>query len=77
MLLKWKNFINSQLMTMVGIDKKFHDKIFKIFHFLKKSEKSTGIGLSIVKKIVNLYDGEIWIESELGKGTTFYFTIKK
>ena len=61
----------------IGIDKKFHDKIFKIFHFLKKSEKSTGIGLSIVKKIVNLYDGEIWIESELGKGTTFYFTIKK
>ena len=61
----------------IGIDKKFHDKIFKIFHFLKKSEKSTGIGLSIVKKIVNLYDGDIWIESELGKGTTFYFTIKK
>jgi light-regulated signal transduction histidine kinase (bacteriophytochrome) len=61
----------------IGIDKKFHDKIFKIFHFLNKSEKSTGIGLSIVKKIVNLYDGDIWIESELGKGTTFYFTIKK
>ena len=56
----------------IGIDKKFHDKIFKIFHFLKKSEKSTGIGLSIVKKIVNLYDGEIWIESELGKGCLLY-----
>ena len=45
--------------------------------FLNKSDKSTGIGLSIVKKIVNLYHGDIWIESELGKGTIFYFTIKK
>lgn len=61
----------------IGIDKKFHDRIFKVFHFLNKSDKSTGIGLSIVKKIVNLYHGDIWIESELGKGTIFYFTIKK
>jgi len=61
----------------IGIDKKFHDKIFKIFHFLNKSEKSTGIGLSIVKKIINLYEGDIWIDSEIGKGTIFYFTIKK
>ena len=61
----------------IGIDKKFHKKIFKIFHFLNKSEKSTGIGLSIVKKIINLYEGDIWIDSEIGKGTIFYFTIKK
>ena len=61
----------------IGIDKKFHNRIFKVFNFLNKSDKSTGIGLSIVKKIVNLYHGDIWIESELGKGTTFYFTIKK
>ena len=61
----------------IGIDKKFHKKIFKIFHFLNKSDKSTGIGLSIVKKIINLYEGDIWIDSELGKGTIFYFTIKK
>ena len=37
----------------------------------------TGIGLSIVKKIINLYEGDIWIDSEIGKGTIFYFTIKK
>ena len=61
----------------VGIDKKYHDKIFKIFHSLTKSKESTGIGLSIVKKIVNSYDGEIWLESETKLGTTFYFTIKK
>ena len=61
----------------IGIEKKFHDKIFKIFHSLQESKESTGIGLSIVKKIVDLYQGEIWIESEPNEGTTFYFTIKK
>lgn len=61
----------------IGIDKKFHDRIFKIFHSLNKSKESTGIGLSIVKKIVDLYEGNIWLESELGEGTTFFFTIKK
>jgi len=61
----------------IGIKEKFHDKIFKIFHSLNKSKDSTGIGLSIVKKIVDLYEGQIWLESEPGKGTTFYFTLKK
>ncbi|CAA0162946.1 PAS domain S-box protein [Tenacibaculum maritimum] len=61
----------------IGIEQKYHDKIFKIFHFLKESSESTGIGLSIVKKIIDLYDGEIWLDSKLNEGTTFYFTIKK
>lgn len=61
----------------IGIEKKYHDKIFKIFHALQESKESTGIGLSIVKKIVDLYKGEIWIDSEVGKGTTFHFTLKK
>ncbi|AXG68813.1 phytochrome-like protein cph1 [Kordia sp. SMS9] len=61
----------------IGIEKKFHDRIFKIFHSLNKSKDSTGIGLSIVKKIVDLYEGNIWLESEPGEGTTFFFTIKK
>lgn len=61
----------------IGIEKKFHNKIFKIFHSLTKSKESTGIGLSIVKKIVNLYEGEIWLDSEPNIGTTFYFTLKK
>ncbi len=61
----------------IGIEKKYHDKIFKIFHSLNKSKESTGIGLSIVKKIIDLYKGEIWIDSEADKGTTFHFTIKK
>ncbi|WP_299117773.1 ATP-binding protein [uncultured Winogradskyella sp.] len=61
----------------MGIDKKYHDKIFKIFHALHDNKESTGIGLSIVKKIVDLYKGEIWLKSESNKGTTFFFTIKK
>ena len=61
----------------LGIEKRYHDKIFKIFHFLNSNEDSTGIGLSIVKKIIDVYDGEVWLESELEKGTTFFFTLKK
>ena len=61
----------------IGIEKKYHDKIFKIFHTLNRSKDSTGIGLSIVKKIVNLHGGDIWLESELSEGTIFYFTLKK
>ena len=61
----------------VGIPKEYHEKIFKIFNTLGGFEKSTGIGLSIVKKVVELYKGEIWLESKVGVGTTFFFSIKK
>jgi PAS domain S-box-containing protein len=61
----------------IGIEKKYHDKIFKIFNSLKQSKESSGIGLSIVKKIIDLYQGDIWVTSERNKGTTFHFTIKK
>lgn len=61
----------------VGIPKEYHEKIFKIFQSVGEGERSTGIGLSIVKKIVDLYEGEIWLESEVGKGSTFHFTIKR
>ena len=61
----------------VGIAKAYHDKIFKIFQTLDRKGKSTGIGLSIVKKIIELYKGTISLESEEGKGTTFFFKLKK
>lgn len=60
-----------------GIEAKYFDKIFIAFQKLENDYKSTGIGLSIVKKIIELYKGEIWIQSTPNKGTTFYFTLKK
>jgi PAS domain S-box-containing protein len=62
-----------------GIDKKYHEKVFQIFQTLnpRDQHESTGIGLTIVKKIVELYGGKIWIESEIGKGAAFYFTLPK
>ncbi|WP_298484385.1 PAS domain-containing sensor histidine kinase [uncultured Maribacter sp.] len=61
----------------VGIPKEYHEKIFKIFQSIGNKERSTGIGLSIVKKIIDLYEGKVWLQSEIGKGTTFFFTLKK
>lgn len=61
----------------VGIPKEYHKKIFEIFQSVGHSERSTGIGLSIVKKIVDRYGGEVWVDSEMGIGTEFHFTLKK
>ncbi len=61
----------------IGIDKKYHGKIFKIFHALHESKESTGVGLSIVKKIIDSFKGQVWVESKPTKGATFYFTLKK
>ncbi|RPJ72978.1 MAG: ATP-binding protein, partial [Alphaproteobacteria bacterium] len=62
-----------------GIEKKHWERIFKIFQTLAPRDEfeSTGIGLTVVKKIVELYGGKIWLESEVGKGTTFMFTFPK
>jgi len=62
-----------------GIDKKHFHKIFQIFQTLKARDEyeSTGIGLPLVKRIIEMYGGEIWLESEPGQGTTFYFTLPK
>ncbi|MCE5300033.1 MAG: transporter substrate-binding domain-containing protein [Spirochaetia bacterium] len=61
----------------IGIDKMYHDRIFDIFSRLHSSEEyeGTGIGLALCKKIVTKLGGKIWLESEMGKGTTFYFTV--
>jgi two-component system, LuxR family, sensor kinase FixL len=60
-----------------GIDRKYFQKVFQMFQTLTRRDEreSIGIGLAVVKKIVDLYDGNVWIESEMGKGTTFYFTL--
>jgi signal transduction histidine kinase len=60
-----------------GIDSVYFEKVFVAFSKLENDYKSAGMGLAIVKKIIEVYKGKIWIESELNKGTTVYFTIKK
>ena len=62
-----------------GIDQKYFKKIFKIFQTLSSSDEteSTGIGLPIAKKIVKMSAGRIWVESNPGEGSTFFFTLPK
>lgn len=63
----------------IGINKAYFNKIFDIFQSLNEIEysNSTGVGLTIVKSVIEVHDGKIWLESEPNKGTTFYFQIPK
>ena len=59
----------------IGIQPKFRDRIFGLFDKLDPRTEGTGIGLALVKRIVEFHGGRIWVESELGEGATFYFTL--
>ena len=63
----------------IGIDEKYHDTIFAMFKRLhvKEEYSGSGFGLSMVKKIIDLHKGAVWVESSLGAGTSIYFTIAK
>ncbi|MBM4054036.1 MAG: HAMP domain-containing histidine kinase [Planctomycetes bacterium] len=59
-----------------GIDPRYHEKIFNLFERYDEKSTGSGIGLASVKKIIEIHDGRIWVESEgKGKGSIFYFTI--
>jgi signal transduction histidine kinase len=61
----------------IGIPEQYQTRIFDIFSKLENNDPSSGIGLSIVKKIIDFYNGTIWLESQENIGTTFYFTLPK
>ncbi|MEH6408502.1 MAG: ATP-binding protein [Leeuwenhoekiella sp.] len=70
----WEFFIKD---NGKGISAQHHNKIFQIFEKIDGDQNSTGIGLSIVRKIIDFYDGDIWLKSKPEEGTTFYFTLPK
>ena len=61
----------------MGIKAEYFEKIFQIFQRLQRDDEGTGIGLTIVKRVVEWHGGRVWVESEYGTGTTFYFTLPK
>ena len=61
----------------IGIDPRYQHRIFGLFDKIDPRSDGTGIGLSLVSRIVELHGGRIWVDSELGKGSTFFFTLGK
>lgn len=59
----------------IGVAPEHHERIFGLFNQLDSTTEGTGIGLTLVKRIIEVHGGRIWVKSELGEGSTFYFTL--
>jgi PAS domain S-box-containing protein len=59
----------------IGIDPQYHERVFGLFNKLDAQSEGTGVGLALVKRILEVHGGKIWVESEPGKGSTFCFTL--
>ena len=59
----------------IGIEAKYHERIFGLFNRLDPNVDGTGIGLSLVRRIIEVHQGKIWVESQPGEGATFLFTL--
>jgi PAS domain S-box-containing protein len=59
----------------IGIAPEYHERIFGLFNKLDPFTEGTGIGLALIKRIIEVHGGKIWVESEPGKGATFFFTL--
>ena len=60
----------------IGIAREYHERVFGLFNKLDPKSEGTGVGLALVKRIVEVHGGKIWIESDAGVGTTFLFTLQ-
>jgi signal transduction histidine kinase len=72
----WKFYVSD---NGPGIEEKDQQRVFQLFETLKPRDRadSTGVGLAVVKKAIEMYGGKVWIESRVGEGSSFYFTLPK